>query len=68
MSQQRAALEGVNLLLFAPQPGEIVATEHWCSSEFANTDLDLQLRRRGIQQRWQSGGRRSASHRVPSFA
>jgi nicotinamidase-related amidase len=30
---------------FAPQPGEIVATEHWCSSGFANTDLDLQLKK-----------------------
>jgi nicotinamidase-related amidase len=33
---------------FAPQPGEIVAQEHWCSSGFANTDLDLQLKRHGI--------------------
>ena len=49
MLQQRAALEGVSLLPFAPQPGEIAATEHWCSSGFANTDLDLQLKRRGIQ-------------------
>ena len=28
---------------FEPQPGDIVALEHWCSSGFANTDLDLQL-------------------------
>jgi len=34
---------------FTPQPGEIVAQEHWCSSGFANTDLDLQLKRHGIQ-------------------
>jgi ureidoacrylate peracid hydrolase len=34
---------------FAPKPGEIVATEHWCSSGFANTDLDLQLKKHGIQ-------------------
>src|SRR5215471_18703629 len=33
---------------FAPKPGEIVATEHWCSSGFANTDLDLQLKKHGI--------------------
>jgi nicotinamidase-related amidase len=33
---------------FAPQPGEIVAGEHWCSSGFANTDLDLQLKKHGI--------------------
>jgi ureidoacrylate peracid hydrolase len=25
---------------FTPQPGEVVASEHWCSSGFANTDLD----------------------------
>jgi Isochorismatase family len=30
------------------QPGDIVALEHWCSSGFANTDLDLQLKRHGI--------------------
>jgi nicotinamidase-related amidase len=34
---------------FEPQPGDIVASEHWCSSGFANTDLDLQLKRHGIQ-------------------
>ncbi|MER8530533.1 MULTISPECIES: isochorismatase family cysteine hydrolase [unclassified Mesorhizobium] len=34
---------------FEPKPGETVATEHWCSSGFANTDLDLQLKRHGIQ-------------------
>jgi ureidoacrylate peracid hydrolase len=33
---------------FAPKPGEIVAQEHWCSSGFANTDLDLQLKKHGI--------------------
>ena len=35
---------------FAPQAGEIVAQEHWCSSGFANTDLDLQLKKHGIHQ------------------
>ena len=35
---------------FEPQPGEIVALEHWCSSGFANTDLDLQLKRHAIHQ------------------
>ncbi|MCA1414736.1 cysteine hydrolase [Bradyrhizobium sp. NBAIM20] len=34
---------------FVPAPGEIVASEHWCSSGFSNTDLDLQLKRHGIQ-------------------
>jgi nicotinamidase-related amidase len=33
---------------FEPQPGDIVALEHWCSSGFANTDLDLQLKAHGI--------------------
>ena len=33
---------------FQPKPGEIVATEHWCSSGFANTDLDQQLKVHGI--------------------
>ena len=31
-----------------PQPGEIVVQEHWGSSGFANTDLDLQLKKHGI--------------------
>jgi len=35
---------------FAPQPADIVALEHWCSSGFANTDLDLQLKKHGIHQ------------------
>jgi ureidoacrylate peracid hydrolase len=35
---------------FAPQAGDIVAQEHWCSSGFANTDLDLLLKRHGIVQ------------------
>jgi len=36
-------------LEFEPQPGDVIASEHWGSSGFANTDLDLQLKRRGIQ-------------------
>jgi len=35
---------------FAPQAGDIVAQEHWCSSGFANTDLDLQLKKHDIHQ------------------
>src|SRR5215471_13508386 len=35
---------------FAPRSGEIVALEHWGSSGFANTDLDLQLKKHGIHQ------------------
>jgi len=34
---------------FVPLPGDVVAQEHWCSSGFANTDLDLLLKRHGIQ-------------------
>jgi nicotinamidase-related amidase len=34
---------------FAPQSGDMVAQEHWCSSGFANTDLDLLLKRHGMQ-------------------
>ncbi|TQR87029.1 cysteine hydrolase [Mycobacterium hodleri] len=33
-----------------PVDGEIVAQEHWCSSGFANTDLDLQLKKHGVHQ------------------
>ena len=33
---------------FEPQQGDIVALEHWCSSGFANTDLDLQLKKHGV--------------------
>jgi nicotinamidase-related amidase len=33
---------------FQPQPGDVVASEHWCSSGFANTDLDLLLKRHGV--------------------
>jgi ureidoacrylate peracid hydrolase len=35
---------------FEPQPGDVVAQEHWCSSGFANTDLDLPLKRHGFRQ------------------
>ena len=35
---------------FVHKPGEIVIAEHWCSSGFANTDLDLQLKKHGIHQ------------------
>jgi ureidoacrylate peracid hydrolase len=33
---------------FEPHAGDILAAEHWCSSGFANTDLDLQLKKHGI--------------------
>jgi nicotinamidase-related amidase len=33
---------------FQPHPGEVVVTEHWAHSGSANTDLDVQLKQRGI--------------------
>ncbi|HEY4179122.1 MAG TPA: isochorismatase family cysteine hydrolase [Kofleriaceae bacterium] len=32
-----------------PRAGEVVAQEHWLSSGFANTDLDLQLKKHGVR-------------------
>ena len=34
---------------FGPQPGDVVIQEHWAQSGFANTDLDAQLRQRGVR-------------------
>ena len=34
---------------FEPLSGEVVAQEHWLSSGFANTDLDLQLKKHGLR-------------------
>jgi ureidoacrylate peracid hydrolase len=34
---------------FEPRPGEVVAQEHWLSSGFANTDIDLQLKKHGLR-------------------
>jgi ureidoacrylate peracid hydrolase len=36
-------------LEFQPQPGDVIASEHWGSSGFANTDLDFQLKKHGIE-------------------
>jgi nicotinamidase-related amidase len=33
---------------FAPQPGDTIVKEHWCSSGFANTDLDLILKQKRV--------------------
>jgi nicotinamidase-related amidase len=33
---------------FVPQQGDVIIKEHWAQSGFANTDLDLQLKQRGI--------------------
>jgi nicotinamidase-related amidase len=33
----------------APQPGDVVAEQHWGQNGFTNTDLDLQLKQRGIE-------------------
>jgi len=35
---------------FEPQPTETIILEHWGSSGFANTDLDLQLKKHGVHQ------------------
>ena len=34
---------------FEPRLGDVVAQEHWLSSGFANTDLDLQLKKHGVR-------------------
>ena len=34
---------------FVPEPGDVMIKEHWGSSGFANTDLDVQLKQRGVQ-------------------
>ena len=34
---------------FQPQEGDVVVQEHWGSSGFANTDLDMQLKQHGIE-------------------
>lgn len=33
---------------FAPQPGDLIAREHWGSSGFGNTDLDFLLKQRCV--------------------
>jgi nicotinamidase-related amidase len=33
----------------ASQPGDVVVRQHWGQSGFANTDLDFQLKQRGIE-------------------
>ena len=35
---------------FAPQQGDVIIKEHWGESGFANTDLDFQLKQKGIIQ------------------
>ena len=34
---------------FGPQAGDVIVQEHWGSSGFANTNLDMQLKQHGIQ-------------------
>jgi nicotinamidase-related amidase len=36
-------------LEFGPHDGDLVVLEHWAQSGFANSDLDSQLKQRGIQ-------------------
>ncbi len=33
---------------FTPEPGDTVVHEHWTASGFANTDLDMRLKQKGI--------------------
>jgi nicotinamidase-related amidase len=35
---------------FGPRAGDVVVLEHWAQSGFANTDLDAQLKQRGLGQ------------------
>jgi len=44
---------------FEPTVAQIVAAEHWCSSGFANTDLDLHL-----EKAWDPPAHRHRSHRT----
>lgn len=32
-----------------PQPGDVIVRQHWGQNGFANTDLDFQLKQRGIE-------------------
>jgi nicotinamidase-related amidase len=34
---------------FGPREGDVIVLEHWAQSGFANTDLDSQLKQRGIE-------------------
>jgi nicotinamidase-related amidase len=34
---------------FGPREDDVIVLEHWAQSGFANTDLDSQLKQRGIQ-------------------
>ena len=34
---------------FGPREGDVIVLEHWAQSGFANTDLDAQLKQRGIK-------------------
>jgi nicotinamidase-related amidase len=34
---------------FGPRPGDVIVSEHWAQSGFANTNLDQQLKQHGIQ-------------------
>ena len=49
---------------FEPHPDEVVAQEHWLSSGFANTDLDLQLKKHGLAQCHCDRHAREHLHRV----
>src|SRR6185436_18185762 len=50
---------------FVPQEDDVVALEHWCSSGFANTDLDLQLRGTASRDSLSSGSLHTPVSRRP---
>jgi nicotinamidase-related amidase len=45
---ERGAFGGEWYAPFAPQPGDVIVQEHWGSSGFASTDLDMLLKQHGI--------------------
>ncbi len=49
---------------FGPRHGDVAVLEHWAHSDFANTDLDVQLKQRGIQKIILVGSSRSSRRRI----
>ena len=39
----------IGIPILYPQPGDVVVGQHWGQNGFANTDLDVQLKQRGIE-------------------
>ena len=49
---------------FKPKPADVVASEHWVSSGFANPDLDMLLKQHGVDHSVLMGMRANSLHRV----